>query len=367
MPRRERLRRPHAASPSASGAAHAPALCRARRRRPPMRSSCGAARLRTGSRPGLRHRACSAAVRVPRCERSDEIVARDRRPRPQDPRRQLRAHVPGRSLATGTRIEQCRRRVRAVRGVREGAGDQGRVRRCHPGQAEQAAYADITGAQITVIAPPTVRGIGASGGFSLRVQDLEQPRLCRARKGNAASFSRRCVSDPRIHVRLHALRRQRTGVLRRHRPHRRRRCWACRCERVHETLEGYLGSAYVNDFNLSGRTYQVIAQAEGLNRLDVEQIGRLKAKSDSGRHGAAWPPSPRSARRARPTACRATTCSRPRRSSALRIRITVSSGAALNLVEEIAAKALPDGYSASNGPSFPTSRGLPAAASSSSS
>lgn len=53
--------------------------------------------------------------------------------------------------------------------------------------------------------------------------------------------------------------------------------------RVHETFEAHLGSAYVNDFNLSGRKYQVIAQAEGLSRLDIEQIARLKAKATRGR------------------------------------------------------------------------------------
>src|SRR6185436_17012647 len=45
---------------------------------------------------------------------------------------------------------------------------------------------------------------------------------------------------------------------------------------VFETLQVYLGSLYVNDFNRFGRTYQVNVQAESEFRLQPEQIARLK-------------------------------------------------------------------------------------------
>ena len=51
---------------------------------------------------------------------------------------------------------------------------------------------------------------------------------------------------------------------------------------VFETLQAYLGSVYVNDFNRFGRTYQVNVQAEQGFRLQPEQIGRLKTRSASG-------------------------------------------------------------------------------------
>jgi len=53
-------------------------------------------------------------------------------------------------------------------------------------------------------------------------------------------------------------------------------------ERVNETLQVYLGSAYVNDFNLLGRTYHVTAQADAQYRDDTSDIGLLKTRSNSG-------------------------------------------------------------------------------------
>jgi multidrug efflux pump len=49
-----------------------------------------------------------------------------------------------------------------------------------------------------------------------------------------------------------------------------------------DTLQTYLGSAYVNDFNEFGRTWQVIAQADGNFRDSVEDIGNLRTRNDRG-------------------------------------------------------------------------------------
>ena len=56
---------------------------------------------------------------------------------------------------------------------------------------------------------------------------------------------------------------------------------------VFETLQVYLGSLYVNDFNRFGRTYQVNVQAESAFRLQPEQIRRLKTRNAAGDDGAA--------------------------------------------------------------------------------
>jgi multidrug efflux pump subunit AcrB len=52
--------------------------------------------------------------------------------------------------------------------------------------------------------------------------------------------------------------------------------------RVFEALEIYLGSAYVNDYNLSGRTFRVTAQADWPFRKDPRDVARLKTRSDNG-------------------------------------------------------------------------------------
>ena len=49
-----------------------------------------------------------------------------------------------------------------------------------------------------------------------------------------------------------------------------------------DTLQTYLGSAYVNDFNMFGRTWQVIAQADGQFRDNVEDIAKLRTRNVNG-------------------------------------------------------------------------------------
>ena len=66
-------------------------------------------------------------------------------------------------------------------------------------------------------------------------------------------------------------------------------------ERVFETLEIYLGSTYVNDFNLLGRTFRVTAQADGAFRQDLRDIGNLQ---DAQRLRRRWCRSARSRRSA---------------------------------------------------------------------
>ena len=51
---------------------------------------------------------------------------------------------------------------------------------------------------------------------------------------------------------------------------------------VFQTLEVYLGSQYVNDFNFLGRTYRVTAQADGDFRQDLHAIGQLKTRNANG-------------------------------------------------------------------------------------
>ena len=60
------------------------------------------------------------------------------------------------------------------------------------------------------------------------------------------------------------------------------RCWACRCSNVFDTLNVYLGSSYVNDFNYLGRTYRVQVQADGQFRREVRDIANLKTRNARG-------------------------------------------------------------------------------------
>ena len=52
-------------------------------------------------------------------------------------------------------------------------------------------------------------------------------------------------------------------------------------------MQVYQGSLYVNDFNLFGRTWQVIVQAERKFRDQIEDIPRLQVRNANGHDGAA--------------------------------------------------------------------------------
>jgi hydrophobe/amphiphile efflux-1 (HAE1) family protein len=157
--------------------------------------------------------------------------------------------------------------------------------------AEQSAAAlagAITGAtmgiedaQIFVIAPPAVQGLGNGNGFQMMVQDtsgagyraLEGATF--AMMGAAAQapdqvqqvFSTYNTGSPRIAADVDRDKALMMGV---------------QPADVFNTLGVYLGSSYVNDFNFLGRTFRVTAQAEPTSRDDMADIANLKTRSASG-------------------------------------------------------------------------------------
>ena len=69
-------------------------------------------------------------------------------------------------------------------------------------------------------------------------------------------------------------------------------------DEVFNTLQVYLGSLYVNDFNRFGRTWQVNVQADADFRSQIEDLKQLKIRNDTAADGAAWRRWPRCARSA---------------------------------------------------------------------
>jgi hydrophobe/amphiphile efflux-1 (HAE1) family protein len=138
----------------------------------------------------------------------------------------------------------------------------------------------IEDANIFVIAPPAVPGLGTGNGFTMMIQDrtgagyqaLEQATF--AMMGAAPQrpevtqvFSLFNTGSPRIDADVDRDRAQLLGV---------------QPSQVYEALGTYMGSTYVNDFNLLGRTFRVTAQAEPTARDDLSDIGRLQVRSVSG-------------------------------------------------------------------------------------
>ena len=148
-----------------------------------------------------------------------------------------------------------------------------------------ASLAEIQDAQILVVEPPPVRGIGNAGGFKMMLQDragrglkaLEQSTFEVIAASNGGGivqqvYSTFSTSTPQYYLDIDRTKAEMLNVP---------------VESIFETLQVYLGSIYVNDFNLFGRSYRVTAQADGPFRLDPTDIARLRARKHDGRHGAA--------------------------------------------------------------------------------
>ncbi|WP_160119523.1 efflux RND transporter permease subunit [Rhodovarius lipocyclicus] len=144
----------------------------------------------------------------------------------------------------------------------------------------QARLSTERDANVLVIPPPPVPGIGTGGGFKLMIQAragqtsqaLEQmvgQVLGRANgtPGIAFAFSLFNTATPQIRADIDRSRAEMLGVP---------------VSRVHEALSVYLGSAFVNDFNLLGRTWRVTAQADMSHRATLDDIARLRTRSDEG-------------------------------------------------------------------------------------
>jgi len=138
----------------------------------------------------------------------------------------------------------------------------------------------IQEAYVLTIPPPPVQGLGTAGGFKLMLQDragLGSDALARAAQTLVAAankdpsfagvFTLFSTRAPSIYTDIDREKAEKVGLT---------------PTDVFSTLQVYLGSQYVNDFNYLGRTYQVIAQADGSFRRDPQDIARLKARNTSG-------------------------------------------------------------------------------------
>ena len=128
--------------------------------------------------------------------------------------------------------------------------------------------------------PPPIQGLGNGSGWSLFVEDRtrlgygELQAAVQAFQGAAAQtpglgfpISSYQANVPQLDAEVDRVKAKAQGVP---------------LTELFDTLQTYLGSAYVNDFNMFGRTWQVIAQADGPFRDNVEDIANLRTRNASG-------------------------------------------------------------------------------------
>ncbi|KCV25930.1 multidrug efflux pump BpeF [Bordetella bronchiseptica 00-P-2730] len=141
-------------------------------------------------------------------------------------------------------------------------------------------FGAIKDAYIAVFPPPPVMGLGTLGGFKLQLEDraalgyAELDKAAQAFLAKAAqtpelgpSFSSYQINVPQLDVDLDRVKAKQLGVP---------------VTEVFDTMQIYLGSVYVNDFNRFGRVFQVRAQADAPFRAHPDDILQLKTRNDAG-------------------------------------------------------------------------------------
>jgi len=148
-------------------------------------------------------------------------------------------------------------------------------------QKLQAKFADIADAMIAIFPPPPVNGLGTIAGFKLQVEDRtdqgnevlnrvmgEIQAKAAKTPGLMAVFSNFNIRVPQLEAHVDRVKAMQLGV---------------EVQDIFDTLQTYLGSIYINDFNRFGRTYEVIAQADTPFRTRVDDILRLQVRNSSGK------------------------------------------------------------------------------------
>ena len=144
----------------------------------------------------------------------------------------------------------------------------------------QKRYAGLKEAFVAIFPPPPVMGLGTLGGFKMQIEDrgalgyealnaavgaflkkaMQTPEL-------GPGFSSYQINVPQLDVDLDRVKAKQQGVA---------------IGDVFDTMQIYLGSLYVNDFNSFGRVYQVRVQADAPFRAESADIGLLKTRNAQG-------------------------------------------------------------------------------------
>jgi len=152
-------------------------------------------------------------------------------------------------------------------------------------QALQMKYFGIKDGFVIILGPPPVNGLGTTGGFKLQVEDrsdagydaldaamkkvmakaMQSPVFNPAAGGRLYTLFQ--VNTPQLNVDLDRVKAQQLGV---------------DVQGVFDTLQIYLGSLYINDFNKFGRVYQVVAQADKQFRSKPDDILNLRTRNEAG-------------------------------------------------------------------------------------
>src|SRR6202045_584617 len=201
-------------------------------------------------------------------------------------------------------------------------------------------FRQIQGGTVVPLSPPPILGLGTGGGFAYVMEDLrggDAKAMAQALRGLTVAanqdpllsrvFSTFSATNPSIYLDIDRDKAQIIGVP---------------LSSVFQALQASLGGYFVNNFNLFGRTWQVQVQAEAVDRSNIDDIYRINVRNNDGKmiplrslaevRVVVGPPA-----LIRYNNLRAVTVQGSPAPG-------ISSGQALNAMEAVAAKTLPQGY-----------------------
>jgi multidrug efflux pump len=187
--------------------------------------------------------------------------------------------IPGFSLLTGTNLSNAGTMFIILAPSEERAGRPGMHANEILGQL-RGRFWEIQDALVLAFGAPPVEGIGNTGGFKMQLQvrgDASPAALQSvvdsviitggAQPGLVGLFSTYRANEPQLYVDVDRAKAKAQGVA---------------LSELFDTLQVYLGSAYVNDFTRFGRNWQVYAQADAQFRTRLEDIKKLKVRNAAG-------------------------------------------------------------------------------------
>jgi multidrug efflux pump len=212
-------------------------------------------------------------------ERTDAVVTRMTKIAFQDPAVAHTIGLPGYSILTSNNVSNAGGMFIILKPFEERAGDKELGADAVMARLRKAFY-EIEEARVAVFGAPPVDGLGSTGGFKMQVQDRGGLGLVALQgavanvidKGNAQPglvglFSTFSSNQPQLYVDIDRVKAQTQGV---------------DLDTISDTLQAYLGSAYVNDITLYNRNWQVNVQADSKYRMRPQDVGALKVRNAKG-------------------------------------------------------------------------------------
>lgn len=141
-------------------------------------------------------------------------------------------------------------------------------------------YAKYSKARVLAVTPPAIPGLGASGGFSMQIQDLQTVDIkqfeatvgkflmaANQRPEIGMAYTLFNSNSPNYKLEVNREQAKRMGVP---------------ISSIYSTISSYLGSSYVNDFTKYGRNFRVVTQADIGYRMGIEDINKLYVNNVKG-------------------------------------------------------------------------------------